>query len=106
MNSQSIFSSQPLVMSGRVVPPVDAVASEAPRKTVQPSKEHLNDDVGLLAPALIAQGLVVAVDDPAIGMFVEKRLDEVLLLCLGSNLPARQKLNGVQVKGGKLVSVL
>lgn len=91
---------------GTVGPLVDAVASEAPRKTGKPSKEHLNDDVGLLAPTLVAQGLVVAVNHPTIWMLVEKDLDDALLPRLGPSLPSRQKLNGVQVKGGKLLAVL
>lgn len=74
---------------GAVASPVYAVAPEAARKTVQPAKEHLDDDVSLLASALVAQGLVIAVNHPAVRTLVEEGLDDALLLRLGAGLLSR-----------------
>lgn len=73
---------------GAVASLVYAVAPEAARKIVQSAKEHLDDDVSLLASALVAQGLVIAVNLPAVRMLVEEGLDDALLLRLGAGLPS------------------
>ena len=68
------------------------------KQTAYPSEKQLYNDVGFGGSAFKAQLTVIAVNDPTVRIAVKKRTDDILLVRLGPDLPARQKLNRVHMK--------